>query len=104
MQIIKRDNYRVSPRVLLTCGDRFRARGGPYWRLKDGTKVSIKSSGPYVFHAHCTRGAVEWIECLDRDACFAVLHISGRRRRIDASLVTRPYKITGKTRKLKIPY
>ena len=99
MKTIKCDSYRVSVRVLLVRGDKFRAAGGPYWRLQDGTKVSLKSSGPYTFHSHVSRGSIEWIECLDREKNFAVLHLAGRRRRIDASLVPRPYRVTGKTRK-----
>ena len=93
------ETYRVSQRVSLTRGDRFTATGGPYWRLRDGTKVSIKSFGPYTFHRHARRGAVEWIESLDKDGAFAVLHIAGKRRRVDASLVARPYAIKSKKRR-----
>jgi hypothetical protein len=46
-----------------------------------------------------TRGAIQWIECLDKDGAFAVLHIAGKRKKIDGSLVARPYKIIGKKRK-----
>lgn len=98
MKTVKEDTYRVSQRVLITRGDRFTATGGPYWRAKDGTKVPLKSYGPYTFHSYVRRGAIEWIECLDKDNCFAVLHIAGRRRRIDGSLVARPYKIGAKKR------
>jgi len=98
MKLVKTDFYRVSDRVLITRGDRFRATGGPYWKGSDGTKVSLRSKGPYTFHAHVKKGAVEWIECLDKDGSFAVLHVAGRRRRIDGALVTRPYKIVGKKR------
>lgn len=100
MKTVREDSYRVSERVMLTRGDRFKATGGPYWKSKDGTKTPLKSYGPYVFQSHVTRGAVEWIECLDKDGCFAVLHIAGRRKRIDGSLVARPYTITGKKRPL----
>jgi hypothetical protein len=89
----------VSERVLIQRGDKFRAVGGPYWKGSDGTKVSLTARGPYTFHAHVKRGAVEWIECLDRDGAFAVLHVAGRRKRIDGSLVARPYKVTGKKRR-----
>lgn len=98
MKLVRTDSYRVSERVLLSRGDKFRATGGPYWKGSDGTKVSLRSRGPYTFHSHVKRGAVEWIECLDKDGSFAVLHIAGKRRRIDGSLVPRPYTITGKRR------
>jgi hypothetical protein len=99
MRLVRTDSYRVSERVLINRGDRFTATGGPYWKSKDGTKVPLKSYGPYTFHAHVTRGAVEWIECLDKDGCFAVLHVKGRRKRIDGSLVARPYTVKGKKRR-----
>jgi len=98
MKTVTSDSYRLSERVLISKGDRFKATGGPYWKSKDGTQVSLTSRGPYTFHAHVTRGAIEWIECLDKDNCFAVLHIAGRRKKIDGSMVTRPYKIVGKKR------
>lgn len=98
MKLVRTDSYRVSERVLITRGDRFRATGGPYWKSSDGTKVSLRSKGPYTFHSHVKRGAVEWIECLDKEGSFAVLHIAGRRKRIDGSLVARPYTIVGKKR------
>jgi hypothetical protein len=90
------DSYRLSERVLITRGTKFRASGGPYWKTKSGEKISLSSRGPYTFHAHVKRGSVEWIECLDKDGAFAVLHLAGRRKRIDGSLVPRPYKITGR--------
>ena len=98
MNVQGTESYRLSSRVLISKGDRFRATGGPYWKSKDGTKTSLRSYGPYVFHALVTRGKVIWIECLDKDGCFAVLHVSGKRRRIDGSLVPRPYKVLGKKR------
>lgn len=92
------DEYRVSDRVVIRTGDSFRAKGGPYWKSSDGTKVCLTSSGPYKFVAYVKRGAVGWVECVDEDGCFAVLHVEGRRKRIDCSLVPRPYTITGKKR------
>ena len=99
MKMSRNDTYRLSERVLISRGDRFKATQGPYWKSKDGTQVSLTSRGPYTFHSHVTRGAVQWIECLDKDGAFAVLHIAGRRRKIDGSLVARPYKIVGRKRK-----
>jgi len=90
--------YRVSERVTLAYGDKFKATGGPYWKLADGTKVSLKSYGPYTFHRHCVRGSLEWIEALDKNGNFTVLHVAGRRKRVDARIVARPYRITGKKR------
>ena len=93
------ETYRVSERVLLSAGDRFTASGGPYWRLPDGAKVPIKAYGPYTFRRHAKRGAVEWIESFDKAGSYAVLHVAGRRRRVDESLVPRPYRIKHKKRR-----
>ncbi len=98
MKTITSETYRVSQRVVLSPGDKFRATGGPYWKATDGSKISLKSFGPYTFHRHCQRGSLEWIEALDKAGAFCVLHIAGRRRRIDVSLVARPYRIIGKKR------
>lgn len=98
MKTIRSDSYRVSERVLLTEGDVFRASGGPYWKTASGEKVSLKARGPYRFVAHTKRGVCECIEALDKDGQHCVLHVAGRRRRIDGCLVARPYVITGKKR------
>jgi hypothetical protein len=95
---ISTDEYRVSARVVLRPGDRFRAGAGPYWRGGDGEHIPIRARGPFVFVRHQARGAVEWIEAIDADGAACALHVAGRRRRIDVSLVPRPYKIKGKLR------
>jgi hypothetical protein len=99
VKTITSDSYRVSERVSLLYGDKFRATGGPYWQTSDGQKIALKSYGPYTFHRHCKRGSIEWIEALDKAGNFSVLHIAGRRAKVDASLVPRPYRITGKKRR-----
>lgn len=98
MKIIRSETYRVSERVVLSPGDVFRASGGPYWKTGNGEKVSLKARGPYRFVAHTKRGTCECIEAYDKDGQHCVLHVAGRRRRIDGCLVTRPYVITGKKR------
>lgn len=98
MKTIRQYEYRVSERVILRPGDSFRAKGGPYWKSSDGAKIRLTSTGPFRFVAYVKRGAVGWIECVDKEGCFAVLHVEGRRKRIDCSLVPRPYTITGKKR------
>ncbi len=100
MKTIRSQEYQVSERVRLEVGDGFRASGGPYWKSRTGEKIRLQSRGPYVFLGHVRKGAVEWIEAVDKDGCFTVLHIAGRRKRIDAALVARPYRVTGKKRRL----
>lgn len=100
MKVETSETYRVSERVLLERGDRFRASGGPYWRGPDGEKIAVKARGPYTFHSHSKRGSCEWINCTDKEGQYAVLHIAGRRKS-PAGLVPRPYKILGKKRRKK---
>ena len=97
---ITSETYRVSERVILVRGDRFRASGGPYWKGPEGEKIAVKARGPYTFHSHSQRGSCEWINCTDKDGQYAVLHVAGRRKS-PAGLVPRPYKILGKKRKAK---
>lgn len=97
MQTIVLDEYRVSQRVVLRPGDKFRVAGGPYYRLADGTKVPL-----------AVRGVCRFVRCLQRGSCvtleawtpdgFAVLHMAGRRRRVSPGVVCRPYKVKGKVR------
>lgn len=101
MKEIIASEYRVSERVVIRPGDKFRAKGGPYWLSPSGEKVRMTSKGPFTFHRHVKRGRVERIDCLDRDGQYACLHIAGRRKSI-AGLVTRPYTVVGKTRAKKI--
>jgi hypothetical protein len=93
------EEYRVSERVVLTPGMKFRAGGGPYYRLPDGTKVSLAARGPFTFLAHCKRGRRSWIDALDREGNYAPLHVEGRRRRITPALVPRPYVIRSTIRR-----
>lgn len=98
MKTSRTAEYRVSERVVLQPGDQFRASGGPYWVLENGEKVSLKAYGPYKFRAFVQRGAVGWIEATDKDGNSCVLHVVGRRRKVDTGLVPRPYVVTGKKR------
>jgi hypothetical protein len=99
MNIERRDEYRVSPRVILRPGVRFRAQGGPFVRLADGTTVSLKPLGPYTFRRWLRQGDCEWIEAGDRQGSHCILHIAGQRKSVDEAVVTRPYHIRSTIRK-----
>lgn len=92
-------SYRVSPRVVLTPGTRFRAKGGPLIRLSTGERIALSARGPFHFVRHCKRGTCEWIEAFDRDGNYAPLHVAGRRRKVTSAMVLRPYRVTGTVRK-----
>lgn len=92
------DEYRVSPRVVLRTGDRFRVSGGPYWRTSGGQRIAMAERGVMTFIRAVHRGAVVLIEARS-EAGYCVLHVAGRRRnRIDPALVCRPYRIKGRVR------
>lgn len=97
MKTIFSDEYQVSPRVTLRPGDTFRISGGPYWRLRDGTKVSMAVRGLCRFIRAQRRGKLVLLEALSAEG-FTVLHVEGKRRRIDGALVPRPYKVRGRRR------
>lgn len=98
MKTITLDEYQISPRVTLRRGDKFRVAAGPYWRRGDGTKIPLATRGVCTFLAAVRRGKVVIIEAMTKDG-FAVLHVEGRRRRVDTSLVCRPYRIRGRVQK-----
>jgi hypothetical protein len=98
VKTVYHDEWRVSPRVVLRRGDKFRVSGGPYWRTPDGAKVRMAARGVMKFVRAAVRGKVVMIEAHGEDG-FTVLHIEGRRRnRVDPALVCRPYRITGRVR------
>jgi hypothetical protein len=78
---------------------RFRAKGGPLFKLADGTTVPLAAKGPFTFRRYCKRLTCEWIEASDRDGFTAILHIAGRRRKVSPEIVPRPYRITSTIRK-----
>lgn len=95
------EEYRVSERVVLRPGVKFRAGGGPYYRLSNGERVSLAARGPFTFVRCHRRGRYVWIEATDRDGQFAPLHVAGRRRRVTSALIPRPYVIKGTVRRSK---
>ena len=92
------NEYRVSQRVVLRPGDRFRVTAGPYWRGQDGSRIPMAERGVVTCVRIVRRGAVVLIEALGENGC-CVLHVAGRRRnRVDPALVCRPYRIKCKVR------
>ena len=86
-------SYRVSPRVVLHPGDRFRVAGGPYYRLASGERVPMAARGTFVLVA-VDRGRGGRVQLLAYGAGgFAVLHVAGRRRSGVPGLVARPYRV-----------
>jgi hypothetical protein len=94
--------YQVSKRVTLRPGDKFRARGGPFYRTPGGKiPLSASRAGPFTFKRVSIHGSSIVIEALDKNGAFAPLHVSGRRRSVCKQIVPRPYRVTGKLRPKK---
>lgn len=93
--------YSPSPRVTLTAGDRFRVSGGPYWRGPGGEKVQLGHRGVVTFLQARRTGRGHRCVLLEVFTAggFAVLHVEGRRKSIDGSIVPRPYKVRARVRK-----
>jgi hypothetical protein len=100
-QLERHEELRLSERSVLRPGVRFRATGGPQWRLSDGTLINMAARGPFLFRCYWTRGAYSHVEATDRTGATAILHLTGRREQIDPSLIPRPYKIKSTIRKKK---
>jgi hypothetical protein len=90
--------YRVSERVVLRPGDRFRVSGGPYYRAADGGRYLMGVRGVIKFRQAVRRGRRVLIEGFDAHGCAVVLHVAGRRRSPVPGLVPRPYRVTGRVR------
>lgn len=91
--------YRVSPRVLLRAGDRFRISGGPYIRGAGGEKHGMGYRGVCTFVRAEKLGARVHIYATNKEGT-VLLHVAGRRRNeYVPDLVCRPYKIKGRVRK-----
>ena len=84
--------YRLSPRVALRPGDRFKASAGPYYRLDDGRRVPMAARGTFVLVEIVRQRTRVFLLAYGRDG-WALLHVEGRRRSRIAGLVCRPYKI-----------
>ena len=90
--------YRVSPRVVLRPGDRFKVSGGPYYRTASGEKIPMAVRGACRLVAVYRDRSRVYLLVSARDG-MAVLHVAGRRRnRMIPGLVCRPYVVKRKIR------
>ena len=84
--------YRLSPRVVLRAGDRFKASAGPYYRLDDGRRVPMAARGLFVLVEIVRQRTRVYLLAYGRDG-WALLHVEGRRRSKVPGLVCRPYRV-----------
>lgn len=100
MKTVIEPEYRVSDRVVLRPGDRFRVSGGPYYRLADGTKIPLAVRGVVTLRQviRTGRGGQRVLLEVQCGEGTAILHVSGSRRSPVEGVVPRPYKIRGKLR------
>jgi hypothetical protein len=91
--------YRIGERSVLRPGTRFRATGGPLYRLADGTEIPLFARGPFTFRCYLDTGQYQAIEATDKQGNAAILHIGGSRPPPDDHIIPRPYKIKSLIRK-----
>jgi hypothetical protein len=93
--------YQVSPRVILRAGDQFRVSGGPYWKMPDGSKLSMAARGVCRFVRATRQGQKVYIEAIAKEGA-VLLHVAGKRKnKLMPEMVCRPYKIKGRVKTKK---
>ena len=88
--------FRVSGRVTLTPGDRFRASGGPYYEIRerDGTvtRSRMRDSGPFTFVGWFKQGGRTYLKAFSQEG-FTVLNLAAEHRHPDLpDYVKAPYR------------
>jgi len=87
------DEYRVSPRVVLRPGDRFKVSRGPYWRTAAGERVPVAVRGVCTLVAVLRQRSRTFLLARSGEGT-VVLHVEGRRKnRMMPELVCRPYTV-----------
>jgi hypothetical protein len=87
--------YRISPRVVLEPGDRFKVAGGPYYRTADGRKIPLAARGTFRLVEVIRHRARARVHLLAHGPeGWTLLHVEGRRRSPVPGLVPRVYRIT----------
>jgi hypothetical protein len=85
--------YRISPRVVLLPGDRFKVAGGPYYRTGDGRRIPLAARGTFRLAEVIRRRSRVYLLAHGAEG-FAMLHVEGRRRSPVPGMVARPYRVT----------
>ena len=94
---VETSGYRISPRVVIQPGDRFKVAGGPYYRCGDGTKLPLAARGTFrLMEVIRHRSRVHLLA--HGSEGWTLLHVEGRRRSPVPGLVPRPYRITRKVK------
>jgi hypothetical protein len=84
--------YRISPRVVLRPGDRFKASRGPYYRLEDGRRLPMAARGTFKLVEIRRHRSRVYLLAYGREG-WVLLHVEGRRRSAVPGLVARPYRV-----------
>jgi hypothetical protein len=85
--------YRISPRVVLLPGDRFKVSGGPYYRTGDGRRIPLAARGTFRLAEVIRRRSRVYLLAHGAEG-FAMLHVEGRRKSPVPGMVARPYRVT----------
>lgn len=85
--------YRISPRVVLVPGDRFKVAAGPYYRTGDGRRIPLAARGTFRLAEVIRRRSRVYLLAHGAEG-FSLLHVEGRRRSPVPGMVARPYRVT----------
>jgi hypothetical protein len=88
--------FRVSERVTLYLGDKFRASGGPYYEIRerDGsiTRSRMRDNGPFTFLGWFEKDARKYLKVYSQDG-FTILNLGAEHRHPDLpNYVKAPYR------------
>jgi hypothetical protein len=85
--------YRISPRVVLVPGDRFKVSGGPYYRCHDGRRIPLAARGTFRLSEVIRRRSRVYLLAHGCEG-WALLHVEGRRKSPVPGMVPRAYRVT----------
>jgi hypothetical protein len=85
--------YRISPRVVLVPGDRFKIAAGRYYRTADGRRIPLAARGTFRLAEVIRRRSRVYLLAHGAEG-FAMLHVEGRRKSPVPGMVARPYRVT----------
>jgi hypothetical protein len=85
--------YRISPRVVLVPGDRFKVSAGPYYRTSDGRRIPLAARGTFRLAEVIRRRSRVYLLAHGAEG-WVLLHVEGRRKSPVPGLVPRVYRVT----------
>lgn len=86
--------WRLSPRVELRPGDRFKASGGPYYRTATGRRVSMGERGVFVLLTVIVQRSAVFLQGAKPDGSVALVYVGpSRSSRVVPGLRRVPHRV-----------